>query len=84
MTKHQKIYIDYFGLDKTDKIQCELCGNIAVDIHHIEYRGMGGRDVDYIENLMALCRKCHDNIHSCPKKYTKAFLKLIHKQNLNK
>jgi 5-methylcytosine-specific restriction endonuclease McrA len=30
-----------------------------VDIHHIERRGMGGGDKDYIENLMAVCRPCH-------------------------
>lgn len=84
MTKHQKIYFDYFNLDSTDAIFCEICGKIATDIHHIEYRGMGGRDVDYIENLMALCRSCHNNIHSYPAKYTKKFLKFIHNQNLKK
>ena len=45
---------------KTDFIPCEVCGSQAVDIHHIEARGMGGSDdEDYIENLMGLCRDCH-------------------------
>ncbi len=46
-----------------DFIQCEKCGDKAVDIHHIDSRGMGGDpngDKDVIENLMALCRKCHN------------------------
>lgn len=48
------------GFDNTDFIPCEVCGSSAKDIHHIEPRGMGGRkSKDVIENLMALCRKCH-------------------------
>ena len=43
-----------------DFIPCELCGAKGVDIHHIDCRGMGGsKEKDTIENLMALCRKCH-------------------------
>jgi predicted restriction endonuclease len=38
-----------------------VCGAQAVDIHHIEARGMGGsKHADRIENLMALCRKHHE------------------------
>jgi hypothetical protein len=41
-------------------VPCEICGAMAVDIHHIYARGMGGSNLkDVIENLMALCRKCH-------------------------
>lgn len=48
---------------------CEKCGRRAVDIHHIDARGMGGSsEKDYIENLMALCRSCHDDIENNPHK----------------
>jgi 5-methylcytosine-specific restriction endonuclease McrA len=47
-----------------------------VDIHHIERRGMGGTKQDKIENLMALCRKCH--IEKGDKKQFKKELKTIH------
>lgn len=48
------------GYDTTDFVPCEMCGAKAVDIHHIEARGMGGtKKLDVIENLMALCRPCH-------------------------
>jgi 5-methylcytosine-specific restriction endonuclease McrA len=58
MRKHTKVYVDYFGW--ADFYPCEVCGARAVDIHHIEARGMGGRkSADKIENLMALCRSCH-------------------------
>ena len=61
MKKHTKVYLDHFGYDKSDFIPCEVCGAQAVDIHHIEARGMGGsKHADRIENLMALCRKHHE------------------------
>jgi hypothetical protein len=61
MQKHTKIYIEFFGYDTSDFIECEVCGSRAVDIHHIDARGMGGSQLkDFIENLMALCRSCHN------------------------
>ena len=60
MQKHTKIYLQFFNYDFGDYIPCEICNAPAKDIHHIEARGMGGSsDKDTIENLMALCRKCH-------------------------
>lgn len=60
MQKHTKIYLEYFGYDESDFIPCEICQAKAVDIHHIDAKGMGGRkSMDVIENLMAVCRKCH-------------------------
>jgi hypothetical protein len=48
------------GYDESDFIPCEVCKAKAVDIHHINARGMGGTGTkDTIENLMALCRTCH-------------------------
>jgi len=48
------------GYDESDFIPCEICKSKAVDIHHINARGMGGTGTkDTIENLMALCRTCH-------------------------
>jgi 5-methylcytosine-specific restriction endonuclease McrA len=58
--KHTKIYLEYFNFKVSDWIPCELCGSTAVDIHHIDARGMGGSiSKDEITNLMALCRPCH-------------------------
>lgn len=60
MKKHTKVYLDYFNYGIEDFIPCEVCGSRAVDIHHIDCRGMGGsKKADTIENLMALCRYCH-------------------------
>lgn len=49
------------GYTPGEFIPCEVCESKAVDIHHIEARGMGGsRDKDHVQNLMALCRDCHE------------------------
>lgn len=54
--------MDYFGYDESDFIPSELSGERAVDINHIECKGMGGnpsKDKDVIENLMAMTRDEH-------------------------
>jgi 5-methylcytosine-specific restriction endonuclease McrA len=40
--------------------RCEYCGKRAVDAHHIKYRSHGGNNL--LKNLIALCRRCHENI----------------------
>ena len=64
MVNHKKVYITFFNLDTCDHILCTNCGQVAVDIHHIYARGMGGSEKDYIENLVALCRICHNKAES--------------------
>lgn len=60
MRPYTKIYLETMSYDESDFIPCELCHSKAVDIHHIECRGMGGsKGNNVIENLMALCRSCH-------------------------
>lgn len=40
---------------------CEICKLRVVDVHHISPRQMGGsKTKDYIENLIGLCRACHE------------------------
>lgn len=53
--------MDFFDYGEDDFIPSEISGERANDIHHIFRRGMGGdKDADYIENLMALTRKEHN------------------------
>lgn len=81
MKKHTMIYLKHFGYDISDFIPCEVCGKTAVDIHHIECRGIGGSKAsDNIENLMALCRE--DHIKYGDKKQYKEFLKCKHAERL--
>jgi len=75
--KHTKVYLNHFGHGADSFIPCEVCGSRAVDIHHIDARGMGGgKTKDTIENLMALCRGCH--VEYGDKKDHKEFLKKKH------
>ena len=77
MQKYIKIYMDYFDYKEQDFIPCEGCGSKSQDIHHINGRGKGK---DIIENLMALCRKCHEKAHNG---ISKEAMQLIHNYFLN-
>jgi 5-methylcytosine-specific restriction endonuclease McrA len=80
---HTKVYLKAFGYDTNSWIACEVCGGTAVDIHHIESRGMGGSKIaDTIENLMALCRNCHVAYGDI--KEWKERLKATHNHHLSK
>ena len=61
MQKHVKNYLKAHDLCKEDVILCEICGQVAVDIHHKIYRSAGGSDE--ADNLVALCRKDHEAAH---------------------
>ena len=83
MKKHTKLYHEYFMYDPGDWIGCEVCDKTAVDIHHIEPRGMGGSsERDTQENLMALCRECHSYFGD--KKQFKRMLKTMHYVRIEK
>ncbi len=77
MKKYIKIYLDYFGYGEQDFIPCEVGCGCAVDVHHLDGRGLGK---DVIENLMGLCRKEHIKAGASPG-YNEQ-LKQIHKSKL--
>lgn len=92
MKIHVKVYYTYFGYDESDTILCEHCKRVAVDIHHIHFKGMGGRKtfeldgklygINDILNLIALCRGCHDDAHKG--ELSKGMLILMHRYTLGK
>jgi predicted restriction endonuclease len=86
MQKHIKTYLEYYWLDQNN-ISCEVCGLQAVDIHHIEARSKFGKKTkhlqDIIQNIIALCRNCHQNAHwQWTNKLSKLELQTIHNNNL--
>jgi hypothetical protein len=84
MKNHTKVYLKGMGYSTTDFIPCEVCQGQAVDIHHIESRGMGGSKIaDTIENLMALCRSCHHEA-DFGTKLKKDYLYEVHNHHLSK
>lgn len=86
MVKHKALYLSSFGYTEGDSVPCEIqgpnCKGQATDIHHITARGRGGsNDKDYIENLQAVCRLCHDDYGDIT--MFKAMLYKIHKKWLD-
>tara|TARA_Y100001963_G_scaffold69239_1_gene96423 strand:+ start:471 stop:830 length:360 start_codon:yes stop_codon:yes gene_type:complete len=57
LQNHTKVYMNFFGYDESSTILCEMCEDVAVDIHHLERRNKIKND--YIENLIGVCRSCH-------------------------
>lgn len=85
MKKYVSIYLKEMNYDEFDFISCEIpgCEQPIQDIHHIDARGMGGRtSMDFIENLIGLCRYHHDKYGD--KKQFKSWLKEIHLLQLQK
>ena len=73
---YKQKYIEYFDYTPDENILCEVCGKVAVDIHHIVFRSQGG--TDDIDNLIGVCRTCHDKAHN--ERISKEFLKEIVKK----
>lgn len=81
MTPYLKEYCRFFGYDESDFIPCEICGKPAVDIHHIEARGMGGTKKEYsYKEVMALDRACHEKYGD--KKQFKDMLISVHEARI--
>ena len=63
---------------KKIKGKCELCGNIGVDIHHLNYQEdadnngfIGSFHMNHPANLINICTPCHAQIHKKNKKCRK-------------
>jgi 5-methylcytosine-specific restriction endonuclease McrA len=47
-----------------DNYTCQCCGkkNCRLEVHHIRFKSDGGTDDE--ENLITLCKECHDSVHA--------------------
>ena len=71
----------HMGFDTSDFIPCVISGEQAVDIHHIEARGMGGTiKEENINNIMASTRDIH--LFFGDKTKYKNWLKKVHENYL--
>lgn len=81
MKKHIKMCLKAAGISEGETVYCEVCGAVATDIHHIQRRGMGGsKTADRIENLIAVCRSCHEMYGD--KVQHKDWLRDIHRETM--
>ena len=75
MTNHVKVYVNHHSIGEQDIWGCENCGKLdyiwRFDIHHIIHRSQLGED--NIENLMCLCRECHNGHHQKGKEVKRNF-----------
>jgi len=62
MRSYTKKYLDELKLDETSFCGCEVCGCRATEIHHITARSKYKEGLNKIENIMAICRSCHQNL----------------------
>lgn len=47
---------------RRDGWRCQRCGaRSQLDVHHLRFRAHGGDDT--LDNLIVLCRKCHQCVH---------------------
>lgn len=60
MKPYTKVYMDFFGYGIQDYVPCEICQNRCVDVHHILTRKRRPDLINDINNLMGLCRECHE------------------------
>jgi 5-methylcytosine-specific restriction endonuclease McrA len=61
MQKHTRVFIKHYNIGEQDIFMCQYCGQRqCVDVHHINGRG---KEKDVIENLVGLCRDCHEKVH---------------------
>ena len=67
LKNNKKLFSDYWGYCESD---IPLCGGCfkepAVDIHHLDQKGMGGvkyNRLNRIDNLFPVCRSCHTIAH---------------------
>lgn len=56
-----------------DEGLCVLCGAMATEVHHIEFRSHGG--LSNLSNLACLCRDCHTKAHGSEAKKIREILK---------
>ena len=82
MKKHTKVYIDFFNYFHDEHIPCEMCGDKAVDVHHLDKQSKFGskKEKDYIENLIGVCRDCHIKAESDP--IFNMYCKIKHLENV--
>ena len=56
---------------------CALCGSPYVQLHHIRYGGLYGGRKTYMGNVIPLCKKHHDLVHTSKKKYMPMLIEIM-------
>ena len=60
---------------------CALCGSPYPQLHHIRYGACGRKT--YMGNVIPLCKKHHDLVHTNKRKYMPMLIEIIDKRLKN-
>ena len=71
-TQERQVYRDTYELFDGC---CALCGSPFIQMHHIRYGAVGRKT--YMGNVIPLCKKHHDIVHSNKKLYMVQLIKII-------
>lgn len=66
-----------------DNYTCQICGakNTKLQVHHIRFRSKSGSN--RMDNLVTLCKECHDKVHTGELEYTKKVKSFKHSTHMN-
>lgn len=70
---YQKTYDLFDGL-------CAICKSNQIHMHHIRYGGLYGGRKTYMGNVIPLCKKHHDLVHTDKNKYMPILIEIIDKK----
>ncbi len=57
---------------------CAICGSPYIQLHHIRYGACGRKT--YLGNVIPLCKKHHDLVHSNKKVYQPMLINIINEK----
>lgn len=81
MTKKKKISKEeklvYVRTLEMYDYRCAICGNPSIHCHHIRYGSLRGGRLTYFGNVIPLCKKHHDLVHTNKDKYMPMLIEMI-------
>lgn len=60
MKQYTRLFFQRYEL-LPHEVFCALCGQQAVDLHHIIKKSKSKERINDTDNLLPVCRKCHDD-----------------------
>lgn len=60
--------------------QCALCGSNQIHMHHVRYGGLYGGRKTYMGNVIPLCKKHHDLVHTNKHYYMPKLIEIVNKK----
>lgn len=70
---YQKTYDLFNGL-------CAICESNQIQMHHIRYGGLYGGRKTYMGNVIPLCKKHHDLVHTNKDYYMPKLIEIINRK----